>query len=340
MQVQSKILFPEITVKRQPPLNLKPGDEIYFQHEYEKKLPPVYLHQLSNVNVSSEGIIFNNKFKVFDPCLIDISRKKHYSYRYLLKNYLKRKKIILSENEKYVLAFDEWSNGYFHWMCDVLPRLIAVETMLADSYVLLPEKFNAHFISEALKLFTYKGIQIIPDKHYVNTSSLIMPEHIATTGNYNPDVMLKIKNKIIAQYKNTSIQQCERIYISRKKAAYRHILNEEEVLNVLKPYNFKIIFFEDYSWGEQISIMKNAKFLIGVIGANLVNMIFMKPDSYVLQFTTQDNGYDNCYFSLANIFNINFLYQFCKYQDTKPGAYWNLNVDINTLKKNLEIMFP
>ena len=86
--------------------------------------------------------------------------------------------------------------------------------------------------------------------------------------------------------------------------------------------------------------MKNAKYLIGIIGANLVNMMFMDPHSYVLQFTTQNNSGDNCYFSLANTFNINFLCQFCKYENNRHGAYWDLFIDLKILKQNLEIMFP
>ncbi|MFA4851945.1 MAG: glycosyltransferase family 61 protein [Bacteroidales bacterium] len=334
-------LYLSITVNRTPPKNIQPSDEIFFKHEYEKTFPPVYLYELNNVNVSPEGIVFRN-FEVFEPCLIDPTRKKNYNWKYIFSNKLQRKKIILPKNEKYILAFDEWSNGYFHWMCDVMPRLIALDNdlnNLKDYYLLLPENYNQPFIYDTLNIFDFKGICKIPSDSFCCVRNLVMPTHIAPTGNYNIEVMHELKNKLIDFYYKNDISLGDKIYISRKKAAYRYILNEEEVIEELNQWGFKVVYFEDYSFQEQVSICKNAKYLIGIIGANLINMMFMPIGGNVLLFNKANNTEDNCYFSLANVFRHSFLYQFCEYKDTKPGAYWNLIVDIKLLRKNLDVMF-
>ena len=340
MQVQSKILFPEITINRIPPLNLKQGDEIYFQHEYEKKIPAVYLHELSNVNVSQEGIVFR-KFDVFEKCLIDKSRKIHYGYKYFLSNYLKRKKITLSKNEKYILAFDEWSNGYFHWMCDVLPRLMSIKSILPECILLLPEIYTESFILESLKMIGCNNIKMIPKNSYVKAPNLIVPEHIAPTGNYNPDVMEQLQNALLwinadHSQKNSGIN----IYVSRKKALYKFILNEEEVFKTLEAYQFNIVFLEDYSLHEKIPIIKNSSVMIGMHGANFTNMLFMKKNSFILEFRKKGDANNNAFFSLASGLGINYLYQFCDYtisNYTHPNKF-DIRVDTDELKKNLDII--
>jgi hypothetical protein len=335
-------IYPPVVVKRIPPKNLQVGDEIFFKHEYEKTFPPVYLYELSNGNVSPEGIVFKN-FEVFEPCLVDKSRKKHYWFRYLTALYLKRKKITLPENEKYILAFDEWSNGYFHWMCDVMPRLIALKKhykSLEDFCLLLPQNYVHPYIADTLKIFKFKGIFRIPLNSYCcNVKELIIPAHIAPTGNYNIEVMHHLRNELAESFNKNDLFLGDKIYVSRKKAAYRYILNEKEVIEELNQRGFNVVYFEDYSLQEQISICKNAKYLVGIIGANLVNMIFMPTGGTILLFNKKNNAEDNCYFSLANTFGHSFFYQFCEYEDTKPGAYWNLFVDIKLLKKNLAIIF-
>ena len=158
MLVEKRLLLPSTEVHRALPINIRNGDEIYFQHEYKKIFDPVHLHQLINVNVSPEGVIFNN-FKIHERSLINGSEIPKYSARYLLYNYLKRKKIKLDKSEKYILAFSEWSSGYFHWMCDTLPRLILIKELLPEYTLLLPQAYSEiAFIRETLKLFTIKKI--------------------------------------------------------------------------------------------------------------------------------------------------------------------------------------
>lgn len=335
---KSKIeILPAINVKRVAPKNLRPGDEKFFNHEYARSFPPIYLYTLKNIIVSPEGIAFK-KLNIFEPSLLDISRKKIYNWKYLLGIIVKRKRNTLNKNDIYILAFDEWSGGYFHWMCDVLPRILAIDNQLHNCILLLPQRFSSTFIIETLKIFNLKGIQRIPNKSIVNIKTLLLPTHIAPTGNYNPAIMFNLRDRLINYYNRKDISFGDKIYISRKKAEYRYIINESEVENVIKKYGFKTIYFEDYTIMEQISIMRNTKYFVGIIGANLTNMMFMKEGGKVFLFNKNNNAADNCYFNLANVYNLHYYYQFCSYEDTRPGAYWNLYVDIDLFKNNLEKM--
>ena len=92
MLVSKEILIPSTVVRRNPPVNLKHGDESFFQQEYERVLPDIYVWKLTNVNVSAEGTVFKG-LKLYDQNLIHASHRKDFNLRYLLSKQLKFRKL-------------------------------------------------------------------------------------------------------------------------------------------------------------------------------------------------------------------------------------------------------
>ena len=334
-------LYPSITVNRTPPKNIQPGDEIFFKHEYEKTFPPVYLYELNNVNVSPEGIVFRN-FEVFLPSLLNISRKAYYNWKYLLKVYFK-KRIKLKKTETYLLAFDEWSNGYFHWICDVLPKLVASKELLKNVTILVPEVINDTFYFETLNTFDVQNIIKIPQNSYLSVPKLIFMENIAPSGNYNSEIMISLQNHLLNYFKlsnDINIKSFERIYISRKNAIAKYIINENEVIKITEKYGFKTIYFEEYSLSQKIAIMENCKAVIGMHGANLTNILFMKPDGSLLELRKKGDGNNNAYYLLAVCLDLNYYYQQCEFENRHyehPNRF-DLFVDIRKLEENINKM--
>jgi capsular polysaccharide biosynthesis protein len=338
IRVKSKqVLYPATAVRRAVPVNLIREDEIFFRSEFEKELAPVFLYALKRVNVSAEGIVFSGA-SVFPPSLINESRKKYFGWRYLLAQYLKRKKITLPD-ECYVLAFDEWSNGYFHWLCDALPRLIALKKKVRDAIVLLPESYSDAYISESLQLIGFERVKIIPERSYVDVRNLLMPGHVASSGNYNRENLQQLQDAFGVD--STPLESGLNVFVSRKKARYRYIMNENEVLDALKLYNFSVVYLEDYNLAEKIKLINQVRVMIGMHGANFTNMLFMKKNSFALEFRKRGDQNNNAYFSFASELQINYLYQFCDFSNsnyTHPNNF-DIHVDIEELKKNLEIIF-
>lgn len=74
-------------------------------------------------------------------------------------------------------------------------------------------------------------------------------------------------------------QRKNRIFISRIKCVRpdgngRHILNEEELLEVLKPHGFERYELENLSISEIIELFYDAEIVIGAHGAGLANLVF------------------------------------------------------------------
>ena len=73
------------------------------------------------------------------------------------------------------------------------------------------------------------------------------------------------------------------MYISRKDAPGRNIKNEESIIAMLEKYDFQIIELSQFRYDEKVSIFKNARIVVGLSGAGLVNLMFANPNLKVIE---------------------------------------------------------
>jgi capsular polysaccharide biosynthesis protein len=72
-----------------------------------------------------------------------------------------------------------------------------------------------------------------------------------------------------------------RVYISRAKAAFRRIVNENEISPALEEHGFEKVLCEDLSLADQVTLFAKATAIIGGHGAGLTNIIYCPPESFV-----------------------------------------------------------
>lgn len=72
-----------------------------------------------------------------------------------------------------------------------------------------------------------------------------------------------------------------RVYISR--SGRRRILNEPEVIDLLRQYDFQIIEDKPRPVAEQIAIYQQAEFIIGPHGASFTNIIWCQPGTHLFE---------------------------------------------------------
>ena len=335
-----KILVERIEITRKIPINPINKSEALFFRNVDLIFQKVYLFEYRNVCITPEGIVFK-KLQLDGDLLIFPNHKKTYNFLYLLSTLIKRKCIVLPENETYLLCFDYWSNSIFHWMCDVLPRIEEVKEQAKECIFLLPKSFKYSYILETLNAYQFKSIFYIEDNTYLRCKSLISPEQIATSGKMRPESILKVRATLInyfqPHFSNKSFDH--NLYISRSKARFRKVINEMELLETLKKYNFKVVFFEDLTVTEQVEICYHAKNIISIHGANLTNVIFMQPQGNVLELRKKDDLLNNYYYELTDSVNCNYHYLNCDFEDPNPGTNsFSLYVDLNNFETCLQRM--
>ena len=88
-----------------------------------------------------------------------------------------------------------------------------------------------------------------------------------------------LRKTFINKGKKTNIGK--KIFIDRTESKYGHcqIENSEEIKNYLTKKGFDVVRVGQLSFGQQISLFKNAKIIVGAHGAAFANLIFCMPNT-------------------------------------------------------------
>jgi capsular polysaccharide biosynthesis protein len=262
--------------------------------------------------------------------------KRRSVVKFFVNNYVLRKRRRFKQ--KSVWVTDDWSNGYFHWLGDVIPRLFTVKDQLKDRVLLLPNKYqNFKYVTPSLQPFELGGVEFVKPAEVLVCDDLILPTQTAPSGHYNDELIRAVAKMFVDFYRKTSPAATDRIYISRSRAPKRKIINEAEVIALMKELGFRIVLPEELSFAEQVTLGSQARYLVSSHGAGMTNMLFMPPATSVLELRHVTDNINNCYFTLASALGLNYYYQTCKANGTDPHLA-DLVVDIDKLRTNLELM--
>lgn len=339
-----KTIFESQPISLERPNNFIEKDEQWFPHWGEYKTNDVNIYCLNNVNVSGEGIVFD-RFEFFKPALFSPKFSSNLGIRYIVKCYLTYTKIRkLDKNSTYIFAFDYCAkSNYYHWIVDTLPRLFLIAEDLKNSTLIIP-KTSSNYIKESISIFKTDQILELSKNELLRVKKLIVPGYVAAPGRHNGNILQQLRFLVWTSLSGNklSVSKTDKIYASRKNQKYRKIENETEVIEVLCARGFTIVYFENMSFWEQVSIMKTCKYFVSSHGSNMTNILFMSTGSKVLEIN-QNEDPNLCYWSLAKSLNLEYYYQFCdvvpRYNTGKKYYYLNnLIVDLNILNRNLNIM--
>jgi hypothetical protein len=106
----------------------------------------------------------------------------------------------------------------------------------------------------------------------------------------------------------------------------RRIINEEEIINLLKPLNFEFVDLATLNFEEKIKLFNTSSIILSPQSGGLVFSIFANNKTNIIEICPT-NSYQYCdqYKDICTALNINFFrYQKFRYQD------YHSNMDIDT----------
>jgi len=220
-------------------------------------------------------------------------------------------------------------NNYYHWLIDVLPKILILEDEIKKNKIknILVPNYEKRYQVESLSCFFKKN-----DTNFINLSQnkfLQFDNVIFCTNNsnfefYNYDLLKKFQNKILKYIKLKKIKakyDYKKIYIDRfdaNKKKDRFLVNEKKLKNKLKKEGFKFITLSNYSFFEQVLIFNNAKLIVGLHGAGLANILFVKKTTKIIELTNSE--WPDMYYKLSRCLNLNYNKIICN------KVYKNLNI--------------
>lgn len=326
-------------IQRRLPSNINPNDVQYFDPHLEIDLPSLGCRMFEHyVAVYSNGIVFDKWRFDRESLLYDARLKdkglKLYLTKLTLKAFLKRNVCFCRPSDTLITIINEWSNNYFHWLTEALPKLVVAMDLGFMPTVMLPSHYQSLYQYRSLALLGIK-YQLFREE-IVIAKNVILPNRLAPySAQYNPSIMRRLA-QLLKDPVNLNVNFGSRLYVSRKNATRRKVVNEDDVMLTLSHFGFKTVLLEDLCLDEQIAIMHNASAVVSIHGAGLTNIIFCQPGTNVLELCLENQTLDKCFFNLANAMDLNYYYQFCK-STKKPHNYFSsdLVVDLVDLVKNI-----
>jgi capsular polysaccharide biosynthesis protein len=215
----------------------------------------------------------------------------------------------LEEDEIYLIIHHPFSDNYFHWICEAIPRLMWVKDISHEFTLLLPEKIsNIGYVRESLLPFQLKNIKTYPDGTHFHVPKGIVPPIQKFFFLYNSKIMLKLRDLCHSYFISEKIKSPNRkIYITRRNSHRRKFENEEEVIRLMKSLRFEIIELENCSLKSQVQMFSEAKIVVSIHGAALSNLLFMQTNTTVVELYRKLFSYKSRIFkNLAKALSIKY----------------------------------
>lgn len=235
---------------------------------------------------------------------------------------------------------------YFHWLFNILPKIHLVEKsgLKFDKLYIECQK---SFQEETINLLGYKSNQTIDSSKckYLSASQLIIPSlpdfnQPARITNWSCNFLRQKFLTLSSSTADFSEGKHKRIYISRAATTSRRITNEREVIHLLQKYDFSAVRLESLTFLDQVSLFKNANFVIAPHGAGLSNIVFCSKGTKVIEIFSP-KFINLCYWYLSSEVELDYYYLFgegkaINYYDSQFNKE-DIEVDLNKLEKTFEL---
>ena len=339
------------------PENISEYDKRYFFGKEKYRIDQLKVNRKKNVFISHEGLVYKN-LRLVSNSMFNIKGNldstfyfefwKLVTEQFFVSTYGRSlKKINLTKSE-YIHIYTKWF-GYFFWITDSLPKLIKTSSEHKNIKLIYPERWlKNRFINESLKMFPNIDKEVVEKDTHLQVKYLLLPETRQWSNAIDPKEIKLIKEFVFNYINNNPSVikkrlEYENIYISREKAKRRKISNQKKVDELLRKFNFKKVCFEDYNFFEQVEIVKNAKNIIGVHGAGLVNLVFKKNFGNVLELSPKPKKSFEMripFWRISNCIKNKYFIQFCDVDKLVNNEVYdsNINVDIKELENNINLM--
>jgi len=325
--MNKQVIFEKYQLERAFPENYQEQDYQHFDGDIHNTIREMHIVEFNNASIL-QYFLFHKGRLLDNYCA---TRPIHWKKR--LKAYVKMLIYQRIKIEEATWLIDNWSAGYFHWITDVLPRILMAKQYLPQRPLLLPASFQKlSFVQESLQLLDIEVYYYNPFKKY-KIKTLGLTSHLSTC-NFNNELMQQVRNFFANQDGLVKILPHKRIYISRSKAKRRRVINEKALMQLLSKYDISCCHMEDLSFEQQRKLMAETKFLISNHGAGLTNMTFMQEGSSIFELKSNSSNTNNCFFNLARALNHQYYYSI------NPGKgdhiqYTDIEVDLEKLEEEL-----
>ena len=202
------------------------------------------------------------------------SEYNHFFTKKFYSNFEKNKKNAKVFNDLIVLGTSPGDN-YFRNLLTFIPRILFIPDKKINLAI---HRNSSNKLREFIKKVLHdRGIELkkfiyLDDNFYKFENSKI-PQFLSQR------ICVQILNKVFKKnHKNKN-----KIYLTRKNANYRKIINESDLIDEFKSKNFQIIDLETLSIDKQIDVFSSAETIVSPTSSSLANIVFCNEGTKVFE---------------------------------------------------------
>ncbi len=191
-----------------------------------------------------------------------------------------------------VVVLNNWrSHNFYHWLVEVAPRAAAVELAGLDvaGYLVDHRHGYQRRVLELLGIPPSRWIQPHAGLHLSADQVLWVSQPLG--------ILLRHFVRTLAAAIELPEQpaQTRRLFISRRRAVHRRLINERELEQALERLGFESVCLEDMPFERQAALMREASLVVAVHGSALANAMFASPGTRIVEIYPQRRSNMNLY---------------------------------------------
>lgn len=185
-----------------------------------------------------------------------------------------------------VTLVNAWSDSYFHWVTEILPRVaVLMEAGINCPSPIVRGKMKP-WQRESLAMLGVEAGRVVEAAGCILARRLLIPgfpRALAEDCEFSVPSpwSLEVMRKRICG--SSACADGANVWISRRKAWGRRILNENEVLALLSDLKFQVAMLEDMTFSAQVELFRRARVVVGPHGAGLANIAFCRQGTRVVE---------------------------------------------------------
>ena len=293
-----------------------------------------HIYRLRNMHVTWDGAVFNN-LRLFVPSVVQAHFASRFQDTLLLRQWVGEK--VELHGTCVAVCHDQWSvENYYHWLVDTLPKLLVLRVLHSNILLLLPQPMSPKempdYISRSAAALGFTNYLPLNARQILCADCVVLPELTADSLTQNPELIRQVRAELIAALSPNPVLATRKVYAARAAHGVRTIVNEAEVDVLLQEFGFEKVYFEDFTFLEQIRLMRETGFFLGVHGAGMTNMLFLQEDAKVIELLNETYG-DLCYFRLASCLGLPYFCAPCTGISQELANQSNMVIDIALLRE-------
>jgi capsular polysaccharide biosynthesis protein len=214
---------------------------------------------------------------------------------------------------KAVWVLERVHDNHSHWLTAHLPKLILLKRQGLLDQALLPKRLTPTQETSLRMLgVAPEELARYDEDHLLQVTNLTLVQ----TDRFRPELLRSVREEMAPPLPRA--ERTRRIYVSRARAKFRTLLNEDDILPMLAARGFERVFFEDLDFAEQVDLMRQAEVVVAPHGAGLTNVMFCAEGTSVVEIASPRFPNPNFYAVAAAMGQPYYLIAADERGDTEP----------------------